>query len=100
MKNLVQGDTPMDTYLDAFRKTHIDVHGPATDTMLRVPECVDGMADTHIPQLRTKVPHAMPPQAAARAAPPNTLTLSYRSEPPVWLVGYLGSLNGCLWSPT
>ena len=67
MKNLVQGDTPMDTYLDAFRKTHIDVHGSATDIMLRVPECVDGMADTHMPQLRTKVPHAMPPQAAARA---------------------------------
>ena len=41
----------MDTYLDAFRKTHIDVHGSATDIMLRVtvPECVDGMADTHMP---------------------------------------------------
>ena len=38
MKNLVQGDAPMDTYLDAFRKTHIDVHGSATDIMLRVPE--------------------------------------------------------------
>ena len=54
MKNLVQGDAPMDTYFDAFRKTHIDVHGSATDIMLRVPECVDGMADTHMEQLRIK----------------------------------------------
>jgi hypothetical protein len=31
--------------------------------------------------------------------PPNTLPLSYRSEPPVWLVGYLGSLGGLLVVP-
>ena len=67
MKNLAQGDAPMDTYLDAFRKTHIDVHGSATDIMLRVPECVDGMADTHLEQMRIKVSHAMPPQTATRA---------------------------------
>ena len=57
----------MDIFLDAFRKTHIDVHGSATDIMLRVPECVDGTADTHIEPLRIMVPHAMPPQTAARA---------------------------------
>ena len=74
MKDLVQDDAP---YLDAFRKTRVDMHGSATVTMLRVPEYVNGMADTHLEQLRIKVPRAMPPQAAARPtlrSPPGSAT--------------------------